>query len=171
MNHLNLQILITLHEEHMAIMSVLERLETLLGQYGPDKAPSADSESVNDILKDLANIMECEIGHHYAFEEEHMFPRFSQLADDGIPTMLKSEHEAIRPLAKKITDLSQAAQADGFTAETWRDFHSFGQELVEREVFHVQKEEMGFLPGLQQLMDPSEDADLVAAYAKMKSGT
>ena len=112
--------------------------------------------------------MENEIGCHYAFEEEHLFPRFSQLADAGIPMMLQGEHDAIKPLAKRITDLAQGAFANGFNADSWGEFHSFGQELVEREVFHVQKEEMGFLPGLQQMLDPAEDASLVAAYAKLK---
>lgn len=170
MQHLSLHILQTLHQEHLAIMSLLERLEDLLGQNGPDRAPAAGDTRVKSILEELVNVMKNEISNHYAFEEEHLFPRFSRLADSGIPMMLKGEHDAIRPLAKRITELAHAALTPGFTAETWREFHSFGMELVEREVFHVQKEEMGFLPGLQQMLDPAEDPALVAAYAAIKSG-
>ena len=169
MQHLSLQILQTLHKEHLAIMSLLERLESLLRQNGPDQAPPADDGNFKSILDELVAIMEKEISHHYSFEEEHLFPRFSELADAGIPMMLKGEHDAIRPLAQNITALARQAQAGGFTAETWRQFHALGEELVEREVFHVQKEEMGFLPGLQQLLDPSEDSALVAAYEEKKS--
>lgn len=171
MNHLSLQILLTLHNEHMAIISVLERLEALLEENGPDQPPLANDKNTGDILLELANIMEKEIGCHYAFEEEYLFPRFSQMASAGIPMMLKGEHDAIRPLAKLISGQALAAKTNGFDADSWRKFHALGRELVEREVFHVQKEEMGFLPGLQHMLDPNEDPALTAAHAKMKSGS
>lgn len=170
MQHLSLKILQTLHQEHQAVMSLLERLEALLGQHGVGDVPPADDEALTGILGDLAASMKNEIGHHYALEEGHLFPLFSQRMDPGIPMMLKSEHEAIRPVAESITEVAEEALNSGFTEATWTRFHALGMELVEREIFHVQKEEMGFLPNLEQLISPTEDDDLVAAYEKIKNG-
>ena len=82
--------------------------------------------------------------------------------------MLGSEHEAIRPLARRLVGLAREAAATGFSAETWAEFHRLGGQLVEREVFHVQKEEMGFLPALDQSLDAEDDSALLATYEAMK---
>ena len=108
---------------------------------------------------------------HFNFEEEHLFPRFSQLADPGIPAMLRAEHEAIRPLARRLVELGGQAGADGFGAESWREFHQIGRELIERETFHVQKEEMGFLPALDQMLSPDDASQLAEIYAPSKGGS
>lgn len=171
MQHLNLRILQTLHQEHLAMLALLERLEGLLQRHRPGAPPPAGDGEARAVLTDLVAVMEDEAAHHFTFEENHLFPRFAELADPGIPMMLKDEHEAIRPLAARIGEVAREALSNGFTDASWEDFHNLGGELVEREVFHVQKEEMGFLPALDQMLDAAEDDALTMAYAQSKGST
>lgn len=167
-NKFHLGILQTLHEEHMSTMAVLERLEALLRANAPGSPPSMDDAGKAGLFADIISMLEDEITHHYAFEEEYLFPRFSEVFDPGIPSMLKGEHETIRPLGEKAAGLAKAAMSEGFTPDAWKEFHALASEIVEREVFHVQKEEMGFLPAISQAISPELDEELILAYSKLK---
>jgi hemerythrin-like domain-containing protein len=171
MNYLSLRILQTLHDEHLATLGMLERLENLLRDRGPQSPARFDDPAAAKILGDMIAIMEEEIGTHFGFEEEHLFPIFAEHADMGIPMMLKGEHDAIRPLARKLVDIAKGARKAGaFAPEAWSELYYAGMEMVEREVFHVQKEEMGFLPALDQMLDDGAAAQLEMAYAQKKGG-
>jgi len=160
----------SLHEDHMATLAMLERLEVFLGRHAPGSPPAADSSEMVSLMTDLSALMEAEIGAHFSFEEEFLFPRFANIADAGIPMMLKGEHDVIRPIAERMTEMARSFRGGELTSETWAEFHRLGLELIEREVFHVQKEEMGFLPALDQMLDPDDEAELVMAYAEKKGG-
>jgi len=161
-------ILRTLHDEHLKTLGLLDRFEGWLRRQGAERVPDVRDGTVSALLADLVANMQDDIGHHFGFEEEHLFPVFSRFAEPGIPAMLRGEHEAIRPLARRLADLV-AGTAEGFTPETWAEFHGLGRELVEREVFHVQKEEMGFLPAMDQMLDSEEAAGLAETYARTKT--
>lgn len=166
MYNLNLAVLRTLHNEHMAVLALLERLETFLKKRKTTPPGAGDAEAAS-LCADLAASMDSEIGHHYAFEEQYLFPRFP---DGGIPMMLHGEHDMIRPIAARLSELARAAGANGFAAADWTEFRNLGLEMVEREIFHIQKEEMGFLPALDQMLPPGAGAELEQAYAALKAG-
>ncbi len=171
MQPLSLRILQILNEEHLKMVGLLERLEGFFEKHGPDQMPGSDDTAAKELLVELRDIMETEIDHHYDFEEKHLFPRFMGMGGEGIADMLKDEHDAIRPLAISLRKQLEEALENGFSEDTWRQFHALGTEMAEREIFHIQKEEMGFLPGLQQMLNPSDDQPLLDAYAKIKGET
>jgi hemerythrin-like domain-containing protein len=167
---LRLGILRGLHEEHAAILAVLERLESLLAVNGPQDPPDTTQAGIAGLLDDVAAALGDDVGHHYAFEETHLFPRFAEFADPGISEMLRREHEIIRPLAERLVAIITEAKVEGFSAALWAEFHKTGGEVVEREAFHIQKEEMGFLPALDQMLDEEDDGHLQMIYMEMKGG-
>ena len=160
-------ILRTLHDEHFATMALLEKLETALS--GARTAPANDDTTMNRLLGDVEAVLLEEISHHYAFEEAHLFPLFAEFGDVGITQMLLGEHQIIRPLATELSEMAKAGRKDGFSPESWEAFREKGLELVEREVFHIQKEEMGFLPALDQMIDSDQDSELTMAYLELKN--
>lgn len=163
-------ILRSLHDEHLKTLGLLDRFEGLLRRQGADRAPEAgDAEAMGLLAEVVANMVN-EVDTHFAFEEGELFPRFSRMAEPGIPAMLKAEHEAMRGLAGRLGDLWRQAAEAGFAAADWAEFHRLGRELVEREVFHIQKEEMGFLPAMDQILDADEAVDLAARYRPAPSG-
>lgn len=169
MHEMNLSITKALHRDHLTTLALLERLENDLNRQGAANPADASNGATRSLLTDLTTVLESEVKGHFAFEETHLFPRFAEYIDPGIPYMLRDEHEIIRPLAESIVRQARAALANGFDADTWKVFHEQGLELVEREVFHIQKEEMGFLPTLEQIIEPSDDAELSMAYGEIGS--
>ncbi len=165
---LNLNILRTLHEEHAATLGVLERFEKLLTTNNRQTPPDTTDPEIATILRDVAMVIGNDVSHHFAFEETHLFPKFEEFADPAITQMLRQEHELIRPMAARLATLIDEAKSGGFTPESWVEFHETGGEITEREIFHIQKEEMGFLPALDQMLDEDDDGPLQMAYIEMK---
>jgi hemerythrin-like domain-containing protein len=155
-----------LHRDHVATLAMLEKLETDLNRQGASSTPSADDTTWRSLLTGLIAVLEADVKGHFAFEESRLFPTFSEYVDPGIPTMLQEEHEIIRPLAEALLANAKGALENGFDDASWSAFHAQGLELVEREVFHIQKEEMGFLPALEQILEPEDDAELSMAYSE-----
>lgn len=168
MHEFELELCKSLHEDHMTTLQLLERLETALGPKSAGSPPDISSGDFRNLMTDMVTVLEAEIKGHYAFEEEHLFPRFAAEVNPAITEMLQGEHEVIRPIATQLTELARAALKDGFSGDSWEEFRKAGLELVEREVFHVQKEEMGFLPALDEILDEDEDRDLNMAYLSAK---
>lgn len=169
MQQFSLKFVNSLHDDHMATLAVLERVEATLTKQGKKNCPAELDANMTALLNDMTAIMSAEVTGHFAFEEEYLFPRFAEMADHGIPMMLKSEHDIIRPIAAQLGQLCKTAKVEGFTQDAWEQFYDLGLEMVEREVFHIQKEEMGFLPAIDQMIDEDEQAELEMAYAEKKS--
>lgn len=162
-------VLRSLHEDHLKTLGLLDRLESLLRR-GADDPPAADDAESMALVDEVVANMRDEVSNHFSFEEEQLFTRFSRVAEPGIPMMLQGEHDALRALARNMDGLWAKAKDGGFDAATWAAFHRLGRELVEREVFHIQKEEMGFLPAMDQILQPDEADDLTRLYRAGSSG-
>lgn len=168
MQDLTLALCISLHKDHMTTLQLLERLEAALSPKSAQQPPDTGDMALRDLLTEVASVLQAEVTSHFAFEEENLFPRFSEQLESFVPEMLLGEHEIIRPLANQLVDLARQALEQGFDAQSWAAFREAGLEIAEREVFHVQKEEMGFLPGLEQILDEDESTRLNVAYLQAK---
>ncbi len=152
-----------LHRDHMQTIEILQAIEDLIGRH---RAAPAVEGAVRAELERLAATMRAEVEKHFGFEENHLFPEFTSRGEIGIVTMLTQEHRAILPLALEAADLAEAALEVGFDDGRWRAFRATATELVEREVFHIQKEEMGLLAAIAALLDPAADAALAETYER-----
>ena len=153
-----------LHEDHMTTIETLQNLEEYLGRHR--KAPQVD-DAVKAMLTRLAATLREEVEKHFGFEENHLFPVFTAQGETGIVMMLTHEHRSILPLATQTADLASEAAASGFTEQSWRDFADTRAELIEREIFHIQKEEMGLLAAISALVAPDVDAKLAVTYKEV----
>ncbi|MCC6776035.1 MAG: hemerythrin domain-containing protein [Hyphomicrobiales bacterium] len=153
----------TLHEEHRATVALMERLEQLLARHRKG-VPSTDA-ALRQLLADLATGVAAEVQRHFAFEEQHLFTFLEANGDEAIGAHLTEEHAAMRPLGVKLAELAgAAAAAQGFDEASWQEFRRLGQELCERMLAHVQKEEMALLPLLDECMDADTGARLLQDY-------
>lgn len=150
-----------LHLDHMSTIETLQALDAFIGQHRKAPAMNADSQ---DFLRKLARTLRDEVERHFGFEENHLFPVFVERGETGIVMMLTQEHRVILPLAVRVADLASGAAESGFSDADWQEFREAGAELAEREIFHVQKEEMGLLAAISALVDPAVDARLAQAY-------
>jgi hemerythrin-like domain-containing protein len=115
-------------------------------------------------LSDLSTGVAAEVQRHFTFEEDHLFTYLSAVGDEAIGAHLAAEHGAIRPIGVELAELARAAAARGFDEATWNEFRRLGEELCERMLAHVQKEEMALLPLLEESMDADTEARLLQDY-------
>ncbi len=155
-----------LHQDHVQAIALLQKLEQFLIGQTSKRPPDVANDAVKALLKDVAYIIDDEITRHFGFEEGHLFPALAEAGETGMTTFLAHEHGMIRPVAQELGVLARAAMQDGFTPESWKQFHSLGLEMVEREVFHIQKEEMGLLSAISALLDPMTDAELAMKFSE-----
>lgn len=151
-----------LHGEHQSTLAALNDLEALIR--GP--LPDVSKTDIAARLNGVAQVLEDDVTNHFAFEEEHVFPVLEDAGGGHMVAMLKGEHQIIRPLAEETRRLAlEALAAAAFSRDSWAAFKEVAGELVEREVFHVQKEEMGLLAALAQILDPETDSQLADTHA------
>lgn len=159
-----------LHEDHLATLRTLHDLDAFLGRHA--KAPPDLSQpAAREMLAGLRRTVADEVDRHFGFEEEHLFPRLAERGEGMIGEVLRQEHAVILPLARELCEAIAAAEANGgFDDAGWRRFRGRAAELVERETFHIQKEEMGLLAAISMLLDEAADAALAEEYAALKDG-
>ncbi len=83
-----------LHDEHVATLAIIERLETLLGRHGPMCPPDATVPEVARLMRDFIHVMDGEIGVHFTFEEELVFPLLAAHGDEKMAG--ERRHESLR---------------------------------------------------------------------------
>jgi hemerythrin-like domain-containing protein len=154
-----------LDDEHRANLEVLARVE-----HAFSRAPRAAGDVVDDELAQLAGAfgryLERDIGRHFEFEENELFPRMHDAGDGDMATLLTEEHAAIRDVARELLPLAQSAAAGRLDAAGFKALRSGALEMVERQVAHIQKETMALLPLLDDLLDEADDRELAFAYAE-----
>ena len=150
-----------LHDEHMATLAVLERLERLAANNSP---PAAADPSVRTLLIDLAVAFENEIWRHFAFEEKYLFDYFTRSGDTEMARHLTAEHGQIRDVGARVIARARAAAASGFSPPAWNEFRPLARQLVEQLSTHAQKEEGVLIPLLQDAMESDTEERLYAAY-------
>lgn len=161
---LSSQVAGVLHDDHVRTMGVLDRLQGVLVQCRVDEVPDLDQFNIRMALDGLVVAVEGEIAGHFAFEEDSLFPRLTGAGECQLSEALGKEHTVILPLARRVSELARGGRTVGFTAETWREFHRCGQELIERLMSHIEKEEVGLLPLFDGVLSEEEDSDLSNQY-------
>jgi hemerythrin-like domain-containing protein len=154
----------TLHEEHRATITLMERLEQLLTRQRRGGVPDIGDRAVAQLLSELSASLETEVQRHFDFEENQIFTYLNATGDGEIGAHLTDEHRTIRPIGIELARLARGAAAQGFDETTWSKFRRLGQELCERILAHVQKEEMALLPLLEDSMDADTEARLLEEY-------
>ena len=154
----------TLHEEHRATVALMERLEQLIARYRRGTLPDSGDRGIAQLLLDLSTGVQSEVKRHFDFEEAQLFPFLNAIGDDTIGAHLTDEHSAMRPLGVRVATLAREAAANGFDQSKWDEFRKLGQELCERMLAHVQKEEMALLPLLEENMDSDTEMRLFEEY-------
>ncbi|HSM20137.1 MAG TPA: hemerythrin domain-containing protein [Hyphomicrobiales bacterium] len=155
----------TIHDEHLETIGLVNRIEQRVMAHRPNDPPDAKDPQVGNLLRDIANSVEAEIKTHFAFEEGSLFPKLEAMGDTGIGELLTEEHQVLLPIGEELVARARAAREEGFTQESWAEFRRLAGEFAERMVAHIQKEEMGLLPILDDIIDEDQDAELSNAYA------
>jgi len=146
-----------LDDEHRSNIALLGKLEQILVRNSRDAAAAT-------LMGQLVRTLENDVGRHFTFEEEQLFPRMTEYGDGGMTTLLREEHDAIREVCAELLPLARQAAGGALDAAGWDTLKPLGLELIERQVSHIQKETMALLPLLDDLLDDDVDRQLAFAY-------
>jgi hemerythrin-like domain-containing protein len=150
-----------IHREHLETLGLLERIEAALAKA---KAAPAPADAVwSRLFRELDANLASEIGRHFGFEEAELFPLLAGGGDADVAALLAEEHEAILALSKRMVPALHDFAAGG-GARDWPALHEMTLELIERQVAHIQKEEMSLLPVLEDVLGTERDAALLERY-------
>ncbi|HRN75035.1 hemerythrin domain-containing protein [Ottowia sp.] len=153
------QIARLLTEEHRGQLDLLGRVEAAMAGRKTDEAV------LRELAKALHQQVEHDVGRHFDFEENELFTRMEESGEGDIAGLLADEHAAIRDVAEELLPLAAAAIEGSLDADGWDALRRTALEMVERQVAHIQKEEMALLPLLDDLLDDETDAMLAMEYA------
>ena len=150
-----------LHDEHMATLASLERLERFVAKGEPAAASDSGTRS---FLIDLAVAFESEVWHHFDFEEKHLFDYLVAAGDTELARHLTDEHVQIKTVGQPIIAMARAAAVAPFSPTAWREFRPLSQQLIEQLTAHVHKEEGILVPLLQDSMQSDAEQRLYSEY-------
>ncbi len=150
-----------LGDEHRATLELFARTERAFGSLA--RGP-ADAELVR-VAAALDRHVRNEVERHFAFEERELFSRMADGDEAGMAALLLEEHETMRAVAAELLPLTAAAAAGTLDAAGWKALQRHAGELSARLAEHIDKEERGLLPLIDELIDDETDRDLALAYA------
>jgi hemerythrin-like domain-containing protein len=148
-----------LDEDHRRNLELLERVERAIS------GAAAATPELRKLLGEFTRAMETDIGRHFDFEEQNLFPRMAEAGDGSMAELMREEHDAIREVAAELLPLAREASQGELDEEAWDRLRLGTLELVERQVSHIQKETMAMLPLLDDVLDPETDGELALGYA------
>lgn len=152
-----------LHEDHRANLQLLGRAEQMFAR-APRGTGNRDPELLK-LVAALAQHLQQDVDRHFGFEERELFSRLREAGDGGIAMLLSEEHEAIRAVAEELVPLAGGVASGSLDGAGWDTLKACVLELVERQVSHIQKEEMALLPMLDDMLDDETDRQLAFDYA------
>lgn len=150
----------TLDDEHRATLALLGQVEAAFSRGG-----RADAEEHARHARALARFLEDEIGRHFDFEEQVLFPRLADSGDADLASLLTEEHVPILQVASEVLPLARRAAAGAIDDPALQTLGRGISELSERLGAHIQKETAALLPILDALLDDETDRALAFAYA------
>lgn len=157
-----------LHEEHNAVLTLMQRLSACLSQQGPKFPPKKNDPSVARLLGELGSAIETEIRNHFKFEEDSLFPLLEAFGERELRDLYLEEHRVIQSLGGKTVAMARAARTEGFDAPAWASFHPVAAEFADRLTRHAESEEAALIPILGELLDADEDDGLAQDYEAMR---
>ena len=162
-NELRRQVTQAMHEEHMATLDLLGRLEHSIAA-GGHAPPDAGQQDTRDLMHALLSNLAHEITRHFDFEEQRLFPLLDAGGMGELSRILRHEHEAIRSYTPKLLDMARRALAKGLGANDWDNFRLYATALIAQHHAHMQREETEMIPALEELIDPQNDWELWNGY-------
>ncbi|MBP7521378.1 MAG: hemerythrin domain-containing protein [Leptothrix sp. (in: Bacteria)] len=146
-----------LDDEHRASISLLDRVDRALA--------GRDEVALKELAQPLVRQLEHEVTRHFRFEEQHLFPRMDEAGDGDLAALLAEEHDTLRAVAEELLPLARRLSGGALAAPDRTTLMRLANEMVERQVAHIQKETMALLPMLDDLLDDDSDRELAFAYA------
>jgi len=152
-----------LHEEHLHVIGLLDRLALAAARLG-GAPPAQDDALWNPLLAQLANALQHEVTRHFDLEEQKLFPLLREQGHGDLADLLHEEHQVIREVARPLLDLVARARAGALDAAGWKSLRLLILELVDRLGAHARMEEDALVPVVDEILDDNTDLEIWTAH-------
>ncbi len=158
-----------LSREHQEVTSLLTRLAKLMQSYRMENMPDWQGPEARRVLSDLKGALRTEVPNHFAIEEQELFPLYSGEGGADMVELLLDDHQVILDLVEEIRPLVEKAldSPDGLTRGEWEGFRAKCNAFVTELCSHAEKEEFGFVPAIDELLDPAAAKRIFNRYLLM----
>jgi len=152
-----------LHEEHLHVIGLLDRLSGAAARLG-GTPPAADDAIWSSLLPQLANALQHEVTRHFDLEEQRLFPLLREHGHGDLCELLHEEHQVIREVARPLLELVARARAGSLDAGGWKSLRMLSLELVDRLGSHARMEEDALVPVVEEILDDDTDLEIWTAH-------
>ena len=166
-NDLRRQVTQAMHEEHMATLELLGELERTVTASIDSAPPDSAQPATRDLLVALVENLEHEVGRHFDFEEQKLFPVLTAGGKGELAGILRHEHDAIRAYTPKLLELANLGLTSGLAPGDWNSFRHYSVALIAQHHAHMRREESEMIPALEKLIDPQRDWELWNGYGSV----
>ena len=158
-----------LSREHQDVTALLARLENFMRSCGIDNQPDWQGPETRWILSDLKGVLSTEVPNHFAIEEQELFPIYALEGGADMVELLLADHRVILDLIDEIKPLLEKAVSspDDLSQTEWKIFRAKCTVFVTELGSHAEKEEFGFVPAVDELMDPPTAKRIFDRYLRM----
>lgn len=158
-----------LSREHQDVISLLARLEKFLQASGSHSRPDWQGPEAQRILSDLKGALSTKIPKHFAIEEQELFPLYTEDGGGDMVELLLADHQVILDLTQELLALVEKAlgSPDGLSQPEWDAFRAKGRVFVTELCSHAEKEDFGFVPAMDELMDLATAKRIFDRYQQM----
>ncbi len=158
-----------LSREHQEVTALLNRLEKFVQAHGPAGQPDWQDAEARRLMSDLRGALRSGVPNHFAIEEQELFPRYAQEGGADLVDLLLADHLVILDLAEELKPLLEKTlnSPDALSQAEWETFRAKGNAFVTELRSHAEKEEFGFMPAMDELMDPVTAKHIFDCYVQM----
>lgn len=158
-----------LSREHQDVAALLARLENFIRLFGDGPQPEWQGQETRRILSDLKGVLRTELPNHFSIEEQELFPLYAQEGGADMVELLLADHRVILDLLEEIKPLLEKAlgSSDGLSQTEWDAFRAKCNVFVTELGSHAEKEEFGFVPAVDELLDPPTAKRIFDRYLLM----
>lgn len=158
-----------LSREHQEVTALLTRLQRFVQSHGSTQQPDWQAPMVRQLLSDLKGALRTGVPNHFAIEEMELFPLYAEDGGGDMVDLLLADHRVILDLVEEIKPLLEKALNTpvGLSPAEWDTFRAKANAFVTELCSHAEKEEFGFVPAMDELLDAATAKRIFDRYLQM----
>jgi len=149
----------TMVSEHVHILGFLRQVDELTAKLGDFSSREEGEPLLAELATAAQSLVDAE--NHHAREEQVLFIEMENRGVSGPPSVMRQEHDFLRPLKHRLLDLAGSGPSDPPFARLKQSIADTAGRLVPNLVGHIQKEDGVLYPmALQVIDDPAIWVDM-----------
>jgi hemerythrin-like domain-containing protein len=161
-----------LSREHKEVAQLLGRFSSFLRLHNVANQPDWTAFETKSLMRKIENVLNDEIQQHFDFEENSIFPLLENERMTDLLSILIAEHRLLRRFFVELRPLIAlvASGSEPLPQRDWGTLLRQGTALAAELISHIEKEEAGLIPAIEETIDESIASQMYIAYTAEQQG-